>query len=124
MVHVSLRHGHVFCAESVHFIRDTNRNLFQARQHIQLCEEEIRNPVDPCRIARDHRIKPTRATSSTRGHTNFATSPAKIFSSFVMKFSREWTGANSSGVSLQDTQDRGDAAGTNTRTSTGTASCG
>src|ERR1035437_6444515 len=53
-------------ARAVDVIRDANRDLLPARQHVELGEDDVRQPIHAGGVAGDHRVVPTGAARTAR----------------------------------------------------------
>jgi hypothetical protein len=78
VVEVGLGHRNLFNALPVNFIGNTYWNLFDAAKDIQLCQEYVREAIDPRCVTSDWSIKPAAATFPAGGGSNLATLVAQI----------------------------------------------
>src|SRR6185437_1903416 len=102
VVEVALRVRQLLDALAVDLVRDTDRDLLPAGEHVELGEEEVRQTVDAGGVAGDDRVEPAAAAVPAGGDAALAADAAQCLAVLVEELGRERTGADARRVGLED----------------------
>lgn len=105
-------------------VGDTDLDLIEVVQDIQLRQIQSGVVVDRMGVAADDQVEPTAATTAAGGDTEFTSDLLQFRADLVELFTREGTGANASGVGFHYTDDRRDAGGVQGKGLDGTTQTG
>lgn len=99
-------------------------DLVKAVQHVQLGQVESRVVVDGVRVPQQDEVEPPAASATASRDSEFVTNRLQLVADVVLLLGRERTGADASGVGLDDPDDRLDAHRVQRQALDGTADTG
>ena len=102
MVKVALRNRHFVDALAINLVCHTNRNFFDAGEHVELGEHEVGEAVDARRVAGDRGVIPTTAARAAGGGAVFVTGCSQLLAPCIEKLGWERACTNAGCVSLDD----------------------
>lgn len=109
--------------DAVDQVLESNLNLIQAAEHIELRDTDSVVAIENMRIIQQGDIQPAATTRAASCRAIFAADITKVLSIGVLELGGERAFANTSGVRFHDTVDSLDALRRNAKAGTYTARC-
>ena len=108
VVELRLGEWHFVVTHAINVVSDTNRNLTDTGQDVQLGDEQIRETVDARGVASQHRIVPTTAALTAGVDSDLTAGGLEVLAPLVEQLRRERASTDAGGVGLHDAQHRSD----------------
>ena len=105
VVEVGLVERELVEALAVDLVRDADRDLLPAGQHVELGQDEVGDAVDPGRVARDRGVEPAAAAGTAGRRAVLAAGLAQGLAVVVEQLGRERAVADAGRVRLEDADD-------------------